>query len=485
MEDDLLREARRHAANADRSIAAAALLRIARVESAGDPARARSTLLVGLSAVRELASPERESLLEEARFVAAAVAPDLLSELPSTRAAMPERFASTHLVETMVAHRHLQAAVDFLLRHNDPASFPFVSVGLVLHHLDGGSDTRLRLLRRALEIWRQAPSGRHSHERDQFVRAFGQHWKEFPVEEACAVVRMIVDRALAEPDGGTSAGYMNELHFSSHRENTLFQILHVLRHLDPDLAQSLIDSHDQLAAGARRYPYGLETIHEEAEAEAKRRRESGEICGSGYIIGGDPKDFDAQRRLVDATRSGDFAQSIRDVVAKYREDTAPETRNYAPKEHWPSTGTCRTLFYEAGKRLGADAAKLLEQIPDEDLRLLASIELAAALAGVPAPRAIQMRRPSPPHRRVVADAAMMPSGPEAPKMRSPDGRAIRCPNCLFRPPDSFRWFCKCGHSWNTFWTEGLCPACRFQWQETQCPSCGAHSPHRAWYASET
>ena len=47
---------------------------------------------------------------------------------------------------------------------------------------------------------------------------------------------------------GTSAGYSSEIRFTSHRQG-LFQILHILRHLDPGLAQSLIDSHDQLAAG--------------------------------------------------------------------------------------------------------------------------------------------------------------------------------------------------------------------------------------------
>src|SRR5262249_27010697 len=86
------------------------------------------------------------------------------------------------------------------------------------------------------------------------------------------------------------SGYRNEIHFSSHRQNTLFQILHVLRHLDPTLAQSLVDSHDQLAVAARRYPNGLETMSEEAEAEAKRRKADGATCGGGgcYVLEDDP-----------------------------------------------------------------------------------------------------------------------------------------------------------------------------------------------------
>ena len=240
------------------------------------------------------------------------------------------------------------------------------------------------------------PPGRYSHNRDQFVQVFGRHWTEFAAGEASAVARMVVERAVSEPDAAMSAGYMKEVQFRSTRQNTLFQILHVLRRLDPALAQSLLDSYDQLAVAARRYPNGLETMNEEVEAEAKRRLASGATCESGgYILAGDPGDFDRQRRLVDAMRSGEFAQSIEDALEKYREDTSPDTRNYSPKAYWPSTGVFRRVLYQAGKRLGVSAAELLEQIPDDDLRLFASIELAAARAGVPAPRIIQMKQPNP------------------------------------------------------------------------------------------
>jgi len=65
-----------------------------------------------------------------------------------------------------------------------------------------------------------------------FVRPFGGFWKLFPAEEALAVARMIVARAAEEPDAGTSAR-VNEIQFSSSRQNTLFMILHVLRPRDP------------------------------------------------------------------------------------------------------------------------------------------------------------------------------------------------------------------------------------------------------------
>ena len=39
----------------------------------------------------------------------------------------------------------------------------------------------------------------------------------------------------------------------------------------------------------------------------------------------------------------------------------------------------------------------------------------------------------------------------------------------------------CSTSWNTFWTQGLCPGCLHRWTHTQCLACGEISPHREWY----
>jgi hypothetical protein len=36
---------------------------------------------------------------------------------------------------------------------------------------------------------------------------------------------------------------------------------------------------------------------------------------------------------------------------------------------------------------------------------------------------------------------------------------IRCPLCGWSARKEDRWFCECGHSWNTFDTGGVCPAC--------------------------
>src|SRR5262245_41023919 len=66
-----------------------------------------------------------------------------------------------------------------------------------------------------------------------------------------------------------------------------------------------------------------------------------------------------------------------------------------------------------------------------------------------------------------------------------DGRArIRCPRCQWEPGRQDLWACVCGHAWNTFDTGGVCPACRFAWEQTQCLRCHEWSRHRDWYVED-
>jgi len=100
-------------------------------------------------------------------------------------------------------------------------------------------------------------------------------------------------------------------------------------------------------------------------------------------MAGSPRDFPYMQSLLQASEDGDFLPSIEHALEQYRKDVSPENPNQAPREFWPSTCRFRGILYRAGKRLGPDAAIYLDRIPDDDLRLFAQIEFAAALAGLP------------------------------------------------------------------------------------------------------
>jgi len=476
--DDLLSRARTQAERSEPSVRATALLRIARVQTAFDRDEAVETLKMGLAETRRLPDRKR-SYLDHARQVTAAVAPNLLSEFPSgDHGRLPHE--PEKLVSIMLEHKLVDAAFEYVMGYKESSGFPFgYSVNLILRMEDEGR--RVTVLRRAIEAWRTA---RHDMFRRNFIRLFGSQWRLLPEAEAREVVREIVREEMERHDESTSAGYPDGIHISSRREHTFFEIVHVLRHLDASLAESLIAGHEQLAAAVRRFPYGKETMIEESE---ERRKAAGESRGGSVMSAGTPRDIPYARALMAASKDGDFEPVIEDAMERFRVDTNPDSANPRPKEFWPSTCAFRTILHRAGKRVGRGAAGYLDRIPDNDLRLFAQIELAAALAGLPEWGETQMtHRPPPGGPPGGGDRVGMPPGfgLRGVAMRSPDGSSIRCPKCKWLPSSEDRWFCKCGHRWNTFWTRGLCPACRYQWAVTTCQRCGEWSTHSEWYVPE-
>jgi hypothetical protein len=411
MADDFIAHARKQAERSLPPVRAAARMRIARVQSAVDPGQARITFEMALDEIRSLTGRDRDFFFQDAQKIAAAFAPDLLREIPPVRG-FGNDFHSGTLVNIMLQHGHIEAAFDYVNQGAVPSSFPYGYAVNLMHKLD--DERRLAVLRRAVNAWRTSVDqelmpkqgtpqieghSRHIpllHLQLRFIRLFQGQWKILPADEALAVVREVVRIAVEQPDIETSARYGEEVRITSSRAHVLFEVLHILRHLDAPLAESLIADHEQLAVAARRYPNGIETIHEELEERRKQRQASGATCGGGFIGSGDPRDRAYQMALRQSSLGGDFGPPIDHALERYVEDTASDSPNQAPRTFWPSTCAFRTILYSAGKRMGPEANLLLDRVPDEDLRLFARIELAAALAGLPELPEIQRTQRRPP-----------------------------------------------------------------------------------------
>jgi hypothetical protein len=65
-------------------------------------------------------------------------------------------------------------------------------------------------------------------------------------------------------------------------------------------------------------------------------------------------------------------------------------------------------MYWAGKMSGMDAEPLLEQVPDRDLRLLSSVELAAGALGLPNHSGFSMEQRS--NRAEENECGLLPGG---------------------------------------------------------------------------
>jgi hypothetical protein len=423
-------------------------------------------------------------LLSHARLIAAAVAPDLLPDLPALDHHTPRHVISEMVGKIMLEHQHHGAAFDYVLRYDEPSSFPF-GVASALMRSAGDDESRVAVLRSSIRAWRAARQERHFHG-FQFISIFQSQWKLMPLEEAAGVTREIVRVALEQPDRPITANYDPEwtTRITSGREHTLFQIFGIVRQLDGPLAESLIAAHEQLAAAVRRFPKGMESVMEEAEARRAKARPTG--TGGGFGMAGSPGDFPYMKALMQASQDGDFGPAIQHAIERYREDASPEGPNRAPKEFWPSASRFRSVLYKAGKQLGHSAVVHLEAIPDADLRLFAQIELAAALLGLPELHGVQReyrQTPGAAGRQISRFRRVDAGRPAIHRDNAVDAR-IRCPKCRWSPDAEARWSCRCRHIWNTFETRGLCPACGYQWTVTVCLNCGQSSAHSEWYVKE-
>jgi hypothetical protein len=318
MASDLVARARAHAERSSSVVRAAARMRIARVESVDDPGQARITFEMALDEIRSLRGRQRDFFFGQARQIAAAFSPDLVREIPSDRQ-FPNGRESESLVNIMLQHGHIDAAFDYVIQCDVPFSFPFGYAGNLMQKLD--DQRRVTLLRRAFDVWRADQDDelmrkqgilkedqrlglhRRPHFPWSFIRLFQWHWEILPSEEVLTIVREIVRIVMEQPDSElTSAGYGQEVQFTSCRAYVLFEVLHILRHLDPPLAESLIANHEQLAAAVRRFPNGIETIHQEGEERRKQLVASGAACEGGFILAGNPRDLPYQMSLRQSAR---------------------------------------------------------------------------------------------------------------------------------------------------------------------------------------
>ena len=368
----------------------AALMRIARVQTAFDRGQARITFEMALEEAQRLKGRERESMLQLARLIVAAVAPDLLDQIPSGSHGPKRQFESGMLVKTMLDHNLTDAAFQYVSDYKDVSTIPLGYFPNVIQRMKD-DEPKLTLLRHATKAWRKMPD---NHSRSDFLHIFQNLWRLMPLDEAQDLAREIVRDSLDRPDRATTAGYFEGVAFTSHREHTLFGIIHIVQHLDPPLAESLSAGHEQLASAIRRFPHGWESIFEESEERRKQSMATGAACGGGFGMAGNPKDKPYMMAMMQASKDADYRPAIAHALEQYQRDIDPNSPNLAPKPVWPSTSSFRSILYQAGKQIGADAAVYLDRVPEDDLRLFAHIELEAALAGLPELQAMQsMYRP--------------------------------------------------------------------------------------------
>jgi hypothetical protein len=472
MSQQLLLAAREQAERSESAVRAAALMHIARVLARSDQVAAEQLLERAISLTKELDSYAASLLLGNAVYLAAAVSAKHALRLYADHTRTdPFGGAVIGLVNAMAGHGHVDDAIAYL---NDPLPGDRFPLSFV-NNLAGecrDDETRLKLLRVAARAWKErASSGPGLEEHfagPAFTAFFGRHWSLLPQEEARPILRDVFHWALevkTEPHRFPLTEDPADPELASENEHLLFQLVPALQSLEPELARIVLKDHPQLAAAAKRFPMGMQSVHEGS-------RKFNPACDDAMMIG------DSEVIPMTEALANDFEAAFREANDRYARDNDPENPNEAPKECWPSAWEFRNILFKAGQHQGLAAEKHLDRIPDPDLRLFGQIELCAAVEGLPQiGGSITWHSSKPRTGRVCSPA-------ELDEMFGPTVPGVRCPKCKWTPRANNLWSCNCGHRWNTFDTRGLCPDCRYQWEVTGCIQCGEMSPHAEWYVQQ-
>ena len=190
MAGDLLASAFEVAEHSKPDVRPAALLRIARVQTALDSGQARRTFEQALNEIQRIPGRDGGFLLDQARLFAAAVALDLQAAIPSERHT-PRHFDGEQLGRVMIEHGNSEAALEFVMHYVHASTFPFFLAGMLIERVS--EQERFALLRRAVAAWREAHDNR-------FVWLLKSRSKLLPEEEARDIVREVVPVTLDEPD---------------------------------------------------------------------------------------------------------------------------------------------------------------------------------------------------------------------------------------------------------------------------------------------
>lgn len=93
---------------------------------------------------------------------------------------------------------------------------------------------------------------------------------------------------------------------------------------------------------------------------------------------------DTYRQVGDTDNAKKAIDKGMDAAAKlYKKDIDPDDPNTAPKAYWPSTNTYRSLLRQAQKIDARWAQSLLDEIPDDSIRVFNEIAMADAVLGTP------------------------------------------------------------------------------------------------------
>ena len=198
---------------------------------------------------------------------------DLLRAMNASEA---RNAAADSVVDALIGERDFDKAVEVLALTPGNAAYPFGAALRLFEALPKDDSRRVIVFGNAASAYRRSPG-------DGFRTFLAKHWKEVPREMAQAALAPVVN-AIRDRDDEPGAGESLEtpkgtLKLGSRKSMELFDLLPVLRALDPARAKEVLAQHADLRAAAQLYPEGRQSIDMSGVLRSEQRKDG---AGSSF-----------------------------------------------------------------------------------------------------------------------------------------------------------------------------------------------------------
>ncbi len=411
------------------------------------------TVTLDMASDNNIETAQKDTLQSDILSRLAPLAPERVEEFIPQARPSPRRSAFRALLGYYEKDKRFDAALEMINRIAGEGDFPYEAASSLMHALpEDKAAERQQLFTAALNSFRTRPPARNSYYfgSGDFPDLVVNYWKDIPVP----LVREAIDEVLkqakesADPNAnavGVTLGYRDggESRLSSMYDYRLFQLLPVMRQIDPAYAESLLKDHESVAKDIDSYAKagGLITFISFGSSYPGPRRTQTQLKADPVAHPDDAleqvlalRDPEHEASLLLAfartaleknSAAKDFLDKLVKTVAPqlksprdqarvcadaaglylklkdnmgaqnaiaaanaaaeklYADDTDSDRPNRALKAYWPSTSVSIRLVRLAGRISPNSALTMIKETRDDEIRSVLRLALAGSWIAIP------------------------------------------------------------------------------------------------------
>lgn len=250
------------AAGAQPQVAAAALLYVGQTYDLFDPKKALEYLRQAFASTAAIPPGEDAHRAGLQSKIASATAllslPDaieMLKQIQVTAVAHgdPREGALTAVVSKLLAKQQFDGAIEFINSVGVTGPYPFAAARQVFEKLPPDDNRRISLFAYAMSAYALRPG-------PAFGEFLARRWKELPRSMVQTALGQVIENILNDKsDEFLSVTFSSEKGSASlhnRQDAALFDLMHVVREIDPKRADEILESRKELAALLEKFPEG-------------------------------------------------------------------------------------------------------------------------------------------------------------------------------------------------------------------------------------